>query len=155
MPVLEKPVAKLSEKWRRLLTLLPGYDTFAAPAGSWFDRKAAQLALDFFPQCLRHVEGSLAGQPFRLEPWQQSFVANLFGWKREDGAGRIVRRYREALLYVGRKNGKTPLAAGIALYVFFCDNELGQQNYIAASTRDQAGMLFRQAKGMVEAEPNL
>ena len=46
------------------------------------------------------MEGALAGQPFLLEPWQKSFVANLFGWQRLDEKGRQVRRFKEAMLYV-------------------------------------------------------
>ncbi len=149
-----KPKA-IPAKWRKLLSLIPGYDPIATAGDAWFDPQAAQLAIDFFPECLRHVEGGLAGKPFELEPWQQAIVACLFGWKRRDRLGRVVRRYREALLYVPRKNGKTPLAAGIGLYVLFCDEEAGQQDYVAAADREQAGLLFRQAKGMVEAEPEL
>lgn len=146
-----------SPAWRRLLGLLPGYDPFrdAAAVGAWFDAEAAQQACDFFPACLRHVEGALTGQPFQLQDWQKAFVGNLFGWKMKDEAGRVVRRYRKALLYVPRKNGKTPLVAGLALYVLFCDHELGQQGYIAAADRGQAGMLFRHCKGMIEQEPEL
>lgn len=146
---------KLAKRWRDLLGALPGYDPFRDAGASWFDPAAAQGILDFFPSCIRHVEGALAGQPFRLERWQQAFVANLIGWKRRDQQGRVVRRYREAFLYVPRKNGKTPLVAGIALYIFFCDPELGQQDFIAAGDREQASMLFRQAKGMVEQSPEL
>lgn len=147
-----KPLAK---KWQELLRLIPGYDPFRDADGCWFDVDAAQRALDFFPECCKHVEGGLAGQPFTLEPWQQSVVANLFGWKRLDGMGRECRRYRECLIYVSRKNGKTPFCAALALYVFFCDGEKGAQCYIAAGEREQAGMLFRQAKGMVDQEPEL
>ncbi len=136
-------------------TGIPGYDPWRNAAGCWFDSEAAQLAVDFFPECLRHVEGGVAGKPFILERWQQAIVGNLFGWKRRDGKGRVVRRYREAFIYVPRKNGKTPLVAGIGLYVFFCDEEKGQQGYIAAADREQAGALFRHAKGMVDAEPEL
>lgn len=143
------------DKWRELLTSLPGYDPYRDSQGCWFEPEAAQLALDFFPECVKHVEGELAGEPFRLEDWQRSFVANIFGWKRKDSSNRTVRRYRKALLYVPRKNGKTPFAAALSLYVFFCDNEAGQQNYMAAAEREQAGFLFRQARGMVEAEPVL
>ena len=67
----------------------------------------------FFPKVLKHVEGALAGRPFVLEPWQRSIIANLFGWKRIDTQGRTVRRYREVLIYVPRKSGKSPMAAGI------------------------------------------
>ncbi len=143
-------------EWRDLLLLIPGYDSIAtAPADCWFDPVAAKIALEFFPECLRHVEGALIGQPFVLERWQQSFIANLQGWKRKDEKGRTVRRYRETLLYVPRKNGKTPLVAGLALEILFTDDEAGQQNYVAAGEREQAGMLFRQCKGMVEREPEL
>lgn len=144
-----------SREWVDLLRLLPGYDPFCQAGECWFDCELAQEVLDFFPECLRHVEGALAGQPFKLERWQQAFNANLFGWQKLDEAGRQVRRYREAMLYVARKNGKTPLVAGIAAYVFFCDDEAGQQDYIAAGEREQAGMLFRHVRGMVEREPEL
>lgn len=135
--------------------LIPGYDPFATGGDAWFDAGLAEKAIAFFPRCLHHVEGELAGEPFRLEPWQQAIVGNLFGWQRKDARGRTVRRYRECLLYVPRKNGKTPLAAGIGLFVFFCDRERGQQDFIAAADREQAGMLFRHAKGMVDQEPTL
>lgn len=102
---------------------------------------------------LTTVRGILPGRPFVLEPWQQAIIANLFGWMRTDDQGRVVRRYREALIYVSRKNGKPPLVAGIGLYVFFCDREAGLQGYIAAKDRDQAGLLFRQIEGMVAANP--
>src|SRR5438093_1482229 len=141
--------------WPALLAQIPHYDPYRDAAGCWFDEAAAQLALDFFPECLCHVEGTLAGQPFVLESWQQAIVANMFGWKRKDAQGRTGRRYRETLIFVSRKNGKTPLGSGIALFVFFCDPELGQQDYIAASEREQAGMLFRHCRGMVERNPRL
>jgi phage terminase large subunit-like protein len=143
------------KKWRELLGLLPGYDPFAQAKDCWFEPEKAQKVIDFFAECLKHVEGDMAGKPFVLERWQQAIVANLFGWQRLDSAGRQVRRYREAFIMVPRKNGKTPLVAGIALFVLFCDPEIGQQDYIAAAEREQAGMLFRQAKGMVEQEPEM
>lgn len=137
--------------WPALLRQIPGYDPSDQAGDCWFDEGAAQLALDFFPEMLRHVEGKLTGQPFVLQPWQQAIVANLFGWKNKDGS----RRYREAFIEVPRKNGKTPLASAIALYVFFCDSERGKQCYLAAADRENAGALYRQCKGMVEREPEL
>jgi phage terminase large subunit-like protein len=67
----------------------------------------------------------------------------------------VVRRYREVLLMIPRKNGKTPLAAGIAIYVFFCDREAGAQVFVAAAETEQAALLFRHARGMVEYEDSL
>jgi phage terminase large subunit-like protein len=145
----------VSAEWQELLRLLPKYDPFAQAQDCWFDAEEGQYAIDFIEACITHVEGALAGKPFKLEAWQKSFAANLFGWKRKDEFGRIVRRYREALLFVARKNGKTPFVAAIALYVFFQDQEAGQQDYIAASDREQAALLFRQCRGMVDNEPEL
>lgn len=146
----------MSEReWISLLRLTPGYDPFAQAEDCWFDCAIAKNALDFFPEMLKHVEGEKAGKPFILELWQQSIVANLIGWRRIDGKCREIRRYRECLIYVPRKNGKSPLIAGLAVYIFFCDKEAGQQDYIAAGEREQAGMLFRHIKGMVTQEPEL
>jgi phage terminase large subunit-like protein len=135
------------------MRLIPGgYDPWETAAeGEVFDAEAAQLALDFFPECLRHIEGKVAQKPFRLEPWQQAVIGNLFGWKRPDG----TRRYREALVFVAKKNGKTPMCAGIALYLLACDGEGGAQVYSAAADRDQAALVYRHAAGMVAQEPEL
>lgn len=155
MPALPSTPDAAGPEWAALLRTLPGFDPFRAPGDAWFDAQAAKDAIEFIHECIRHVEGSLAGQLLQLEPWQRCIIANLFGWKRKDRKGREVRRFRKLFLYVPRKNGKTPLAAAIALYVLFCDNEAGQQNYLAAADRTQAGMLFRQCKGMVEQEEEM
>jgi phage terminase large subunit-like protein len=147
--------ATLSLELARTIRLIPGYDPFVGSQDCWFDEDAARLALDFFPECLTHIEGELAGQPFVLQPWQEAIIANLFGWKTRNEKGRTIRRYREALIFVPRKNGKTPLAAGIGLYHLFCDPERGQQSFIMASTREQAGFLFRHCRGMVAQQPAL
>lgn len=131
---------------------IPGYDPCAtANPGDWFDHEAAWRACEFFPRYLVHVKGELAGTPFVLRPDQRAVVANLFGWKRKDG----TRRYREVFLYVARKNGKTMLAAGIALYCLFCDGEPGAEIYAAAAERDQAGIVWEIARQMVAASPAL
>lgn len=144
-----------ADDWQDTLSLLPGYDPFAQADGCWFDPDIAQLFLDFFPACLTHIEGDLIGQPFKLEPWQKSWLANLFGWQMTDEVGRPVRRFRESLLYVARKNGKTPLAAGVGIAVLSIDGEGGQQDFIAADKRENAAKLFRHCKGMVNNEPEL
>lgn len=131
-----------------LIRLIPAYDPVATAGDCVFDGNAAQFAIDFFHQRLRHVEGTYAGKPFILMPWQQALVANLFGWTRPDG----TRRYRQSLVYVARKNGKTTLAAGILLYMLFCDNEPGAQVISAAADRAQAALVFRQAAGMVRQD---
>jgi phage terminase large subunit-like protein len=139
----------------RTLRLIPKYDPWSQAGDAWLDHAAARQAIDFFAECLKHVEGDARGKPFVLAPWQQAIVGNLFGWKRKDEQGREVRRYRQCLLYVPRGNGKTPLAAGVCIYGLVCDNEPGAQIYLAAGKQDQAGYLFRNAKGMIEQEPEL
>lgn len=138
------------KKWRDLLKLIPKYDCFLQSRGCFFDPESAVDVISFFENVLTHAEGKdKAKQPFILERWQKSILSNLFGWKRYDSKGRIVRRYRTMFLYVPRKNGKTPFAAGICLYMLLCDNEPGAQISSAASCEKQAELLYRHACGMV------
>lgn len=119
--------------------------------GIWFDENSAAKAIRFFA-LLRHSKGEWAGQVFVLEPWQQFIVWCLFGWKRE---GTDFRRFRTAYLEVARKNGKSTLMAGIGLYLFFADNEPGAEVYTAATKRDQAKIVWGEAKRMVQSSPGL
>lgn len=142
---------KVVDEWRTLLMGIPGYDPFTQAGNCWFDEEAAQLAMDFYPECLTHIKGPKTGEPFILEPWQQSIIANLFGWKRPDK----TRRYRSLFELVPRKNGKTPFAAGIVLYCLLCDHEGGAEIYSAAADRDQAKLVFGWAKGMARGHEAL
>jgi phage terminase large subunit-like protein len=119
--------------------------------GLAWDQTAADRALRFFPTALRLAEGEFAGKPFMLQPWQQFIVGSIFGFKTADG----FRRFRNAYIEIGKSNGKTPLAAGCGLYMLTADGELGAEVYAAATTRDQAAILFRDAVHMVEASPAL
>lgn len=115
----------------------------------FFDDKAADKACDFFGH-LSHIKGRMAGKPFALEPWQRDrIVRPLFGWKRKDG----TRKYRTAYIEIPRKNGKSTLCAGIALYLLFCDGEKGAEVYSVAGTRDQALMVFDPAVAMLRRIP--
>jgi phage terminase large subunit-like protein len=116
-----------------------------------FDAEAAARAVSFFPDCLCHVKGEKAGTPFVLHESHAKIVSDLFGWKRADG----TRRYRKAYVEIPRKNAKSTLAAGIALYLLLCDNEQGGEVYSAASTRDQASLVFGMAADMVKKSPVL
>jgi len=78
-------------------------------------------------------------------------VGSLFGWQRMDG----LRRFRTAYCAVPRKNGKSTLSAGIALYLLVADGEQGAEIYSAATTRDQARIVFDEAKRMVASSPSL
>lgn len=138
--------------WRKLFGLIPNYDPIAtAGPNDVFDAAEAELRCRFFPHYLRHIEGVLAGQPFELEPWQRAIVGCLFGWKGPDG----FRRYRELLLYVARKNGKTPLCAGIALCSLMMDHEIGADDILAGASAENATRLFRWADLMIQRSPAL
>lgn len=115
-----------------------------------FDTMGADLACAFFERLLHHSKGEWAGKPFRLLDWQRDKVVRpLFGWKRADG----TRRYRRAYIEVPRKNGKTVLAAGLALYMLYADGEPGAEVYSAAVDREQASLVFDEAKAMVQMCP--
>jgi len=126
-----------------MLRLLPGYDPFIDAGACTFDQVEAENVIGFF--------GEKAGQPFILEPWQEAFLCNLFGWKRPDGS----RRYRQGFLGIPRKNGKTAMAGGVANFVLFCDGEIGAEIIIAAAERDQARLLFDVSKNQVLQNPEL
>ncbi|WP_341304114.1 terminase TerL endonuclease subunit [Pseudomonas sp. TMP25] len=122
------------------------------PPGYYFDQEKADRAANFFPRFLRHTKGEWAGQPFNLEPWQeQNIIRPLFGNHRADGS----RQYRTAFVAIPRKAGKSTTAAGIALYTLTADQEMGAEIYSAAADRDQARIVFEQARQMVEAHPAL
>jgi len=143
--------AAVSQEWRRLFKLIPGYDPIITAGDCVFDELAADLVIGFFAECLHHVEGSKAGQPFILEDWQKAHIGCAFGWKRADG----TRRYREVFEYVPRKNGKTTTLAGLILFAMMCDGEPGAQVYSAAAEKEQASLVYRQARGMIQQEPEL
>lgn len=141
----------LSKKTIALLRLIPGYDPFRDAAGFYFDLKQANRAVEFIEGCCTFTAGEKAGQPFILEPWQKAIVMNTFGWLSEATG---LRRFREVFIFIPRKNGKTELAAAIALCVMFIDDEPGAQIYSAAAEREQAALVFNAAKTMVAQCPS-
>lgn len=118
----------------------------ALDMGRYFDKKAAMRAIHFIEK-LKHTKGEWAGQRFRLEPWQQFVLWNIFGWKNADG----TRRFRYVYIEIARKNGKTALSAGIGLYMLFADGESRPEVYSAATVKDQAKICFSDAVEIVKA----
>jgi phage terminase large subunit-like protein len=116
-----------------------------------FDRELAERARSFFPSCLVHTQGELAGQPFELAPWQAKMIGDLFGWLRPNG----TRRYRTLFLGVPKKQGKSTLLAGLGLYLLTADGELGAHVISAAGDRDQARIVYDTAAAMVRQSPAL
>jgi phage terminase large subunit-like protein len=111
----------------------------------------------FFSEILVHTKGRWARQPFHLSTWQvRDIMEPLFAtvaWSAE--SGRYVRRYRLAWIEVARKNGKSELLAGIALYLLIADDEEGAEIYGCAMDRDQARKVFDVAERMVHLSPLL
>ena len=104
----------------------------------------------FAAEYCRHTKGRWAGSPVTFEPWQAAFLDEAF---RLDDDGRRV--YRNVLLGLPRKNGKSTLAAALALYMAGADGEAGAEVIIAAGSRDQAGIVFDQARAFVDASEDL
>lgn len=118
--------------------------------GLYFDEEEAERVLRFF-DFLRHSKGEWGGQAFILSPWEQAYLWVLFGWRKKDGS----RRFRISYLEVARKNGKSTLAAGVALYLLDGDKEPGAEVYSAATKRDQAKIVHGEACRMVRASTML
>lgn len=103
---------------------------------------------------LKLSKGKNAGQNIELQPWQQFMVASLFGWV-ELREGQWVRRFRKCYVEIPRKNGKSTLAAAIALCCFVADQEGGPQVYCAATSRQQANIVFTEIQAMVRQNSHL
>lgn len=116
-----------------------------------FDAAEAGHVLKFFEKGLKLSEGQFEGIPFQSQPAQDFIIGSLFGWKRLDG----TRRFRRAYIEQGKGNGKSPLAGGIGLFGLMYDKEPGAEIYAAGATKEQAGVLFRDAIKMVEKSPEL
>lgn len=131
----------------RFTSPIPSNDT------AYFDKAAAAHAVSFFDDRLVHTKGRWAGQPFKIDmEWQRYVIRSLYGWRRrKDG----LRLYRRAYISVPRKNGKSELCAGIALYMLVADGEKTPEVYSVACDEYQAAIVFEDAKRMVIASPVL
>lgn len=117
-----------------------------------FDEAKADRPIAFIERFCRHSKGEWAGQPVRLELFQKAFIQALFGFI-DPATG--LRRYREAFFLVGRKNGKSTLLAGLALYMLIADGEGGAEVYSTATKYAQARLLFDECHNMVKQSPEL
>jgi phage terminase large subunit-like protein len=122
------------------------------PPGAHYDHATAEAAVAFFPAYCRLTTDEWAGQPFTLGAWQADWIIRpAFGWKRSDG----TRLYRRVIVWIPRKNGKTELMAGVAHLCLLGDAVEGAECYSIASSGDQAEILFRVAKTMVQYSRDL
>ena len=119
--------------------------------GLTWDLAAANKAIRFYRTVLKLNGGEFEGLPFELLPWQKFIVGSIFGWKSSDG----YRRFRVVYVESGKGSGKSPLAAGVGLTGLIADNEARAEIYAAATKKDQAMILFRDAVAMVQQSPEL
>jgi phage terminase large subunit-like protein len=152
-------------KWTRLACQRQLDDLARAPSADWpfkFDIERAERPCEFI-ELLPHIKGKWARERrlIELEAWQCFVITTVFGWVKfetsdqEGIAGRWLRRFREGYTEVPRKNAKSTLSSGLALYMLTADGEQGAEVYSAATTRDQARIVFDDAKAMAERVPDL
>jgi phage terminase large subunit-like protein len=116
----------------------------------YFDEKEGERFIKFAQLC-KHWKGEWAGTFIKLQPWQQFYFMELFGWKKKDG----TRRFKSAYCEIGRKNSKTTMCALRAMAHIHIDKEPGAQVYIAATKEDQAKIGFRDIQEIIKITPGL
>lgn len=123
--------------------------------GAAFDAERVDRVLAAFA-VLRHTQGDLAGQPLVPDPWQVAYIiAPVFGWVRKNDAGRWVRIIRNLYVDLPRKNGKSTMCGGFAIYLTAADGEAGAQVLAAATTSSQASYVFAPVKQLASVAPAL
>ena len=128
-------------------------DDIKHPKGGYiFDQARAERPIAFIERFCKHSKGEWAGRPLRLELFQKAFISALFGFV-DSKTG--YRKYRETLFYVARKNGKSVMLSGLALYMLIADQEAGAEVYSVASKKDQAKIIYEETFNMVRQSPDL
>jgi phage terminase large subunit-like protein len=127
-------------------------DTNSIRGGYMFDEARANRPIEFIERFCKHSKGEWAGQGIRLKLFQKAFIQALFGFV---DAQTGLRQYRESFFLVGRKNGKSTLLAGLALYMLTSDGEGGAEVYSTATKYAQARLLFDEAHNMIKQSPEL
>lgn len=141
----------VSSKVRRIYKKLVD-DVYDTSSVFEYDANKANHVIEFIENFCKHSKGKWGGKPIELEVWQKAFLAASFGFVHKiDG----TRKYREVLLIVARKNGKSTIASGIGLYLQVADGEPGAEIYAVATKLDQAKLVWLDAKRMVKKSPVL
>ncbi len=116
-----------------------------------YDSDRGQHVIDFFEVFIKHSKGEWAGRPVKLELWQKAMLAGCFGFVDDDG----IRRFQRLILIIAKKNGKSLLGSGIALYGLIADGEGGAEIYAVATKKDQAKIVWDESKKMLNKSPAL
>ena len=117
-----------------------------------FDEKKARRVIRFI-ECLKHTKGEFHGKPFKLLPWQEKIIRDVFGTVRDKDPS--MRQYNQVYIEIGKKNGKSELGAALALNMLINDDEWKAEVYSCASDRQQAAIVFDVAVDMVKQNPTL
>ena len=117
-----------------------------------FDEKKARRVIRFI-ECLKHTKGEFHGRPFKLLPWQEKIIRDVFGTVRDEDLS--MRQYNQVYIEIGKKNGKSELGAALALNMLINDDEWKAEVYSCASDRQQAAIVFDVAVDMVRQNPTL
>ena len=117
-----------------------------------FDEKKSLRCIHFCEKYCKQSKGKWNGKPLRLELFQKAFLQALFGFVDKDTG---FRKYRKAIFFVARKNGKSVLASAIATYMLTADYEGGAEIYSVATKRDQSKIVWEEAKKMIKKSPAL
>lgn len=141
----------VSDKVRRVYKKLVK-DIYDTESIYEYDPKKANHAIEFIENFCKHSKGKWGGKPIILELWQKAFIAATFGFVHKTEG---TRKYREVLLVVARKNGKSTIASGLGLYLQIADGEPGSEVYAVATKKDQAKLVWLEAKRMVKKSPIL
>ena len=119
----------------------------------YYSAKKADHAVGFFEHFLIHSKGKFAGKPFRLLDWQrEGVIEEIFGWMKVETD---TRKFRIGYIELPKKNGKSTLLSGISLYTAFADGEASAECFGCATSRDQAGIVYKQMVELVRASKGL
>lgn len=122
------------------------------PQGEYFySPQRANHVIEYFENFCHHSKGKMGGKLVKLELWEKAMLATIFGFIDIEGN----RQYREALLIVGKKNGKSLLASGVGTYMLVADGEAGPEVYAVATKKDQAKIIWLEARRMIRKSPAL
>lgn len=116
-----------------------------------YSKKRANHIIEFAENYCRHSKGKFGGKPVRLELWEKAHLATVFGFIDLEGN----RKYRESVLIVAKKNGKSLLASIVGLYMLMADGEAGPEVYAVATKKDQSKIIWTESKKMVRKSPSL
>lgn len=117
-----------------------------------FDEEKANKPIEFIETFCKHSKGEWAGKPVILELFQKAYISALFGFIDKNTG---LRKYRESMFYVARKNGKSTMLSGIAAYMLVADGEAGAEIYSCATKKDQAKLVFDETLNMIKQSPYL